>query len=102
MTTVLVHQSQAEGNPKRNIMSCWGCGEPDQAYADKKGNIVFPNKDKPGVAQEAAEKRVDYQARYNRHNRDRSEKRNSKFVIRRNCRSGLKYGVQYQEEDRRQ
>ena len=76
MTTVSVHQRQAEGTLKKYIRSCWGCGEPNHAYCDKKCNVICPNKDKPGVAQRAADKRAEYQARYNKRNKVRSEKRN--------------------------
>ena len=56
-------------------MSCWGRGKPYHTYADKKGKIVCPNKEKPGVGQKATEKRKYYQVGYNMHNRERSRKR---------------------------
>jgi hypothetical protein len=38
---------------------CWGCGE-EHTYANRQGQILCPNKDKPGVFEQAAKARKDY------------------------------------------
>ena len=64
MTSIGVYQSQAEGTLKNySPRECWGCGAKDHSFADKKGNIICPNKDDPEVVKRAAVKRAEYQAR---------------------------------------
>lgn len=64
---------------KKLEKSCWGCGEKDHSYAER-GIVVCPNKDKPGVAEKAAQKREEFNKK-RKARKDKQERRMHATVV---------------------
>jgi hypothetical protein len=57
---------------------CWGCGG-EHTYANRQGQILCPNKDRPGVFEQAAKARKDYNERINK--RKSGKKRSANTLL---------------------
>jgi len=82
MTTVSVHQSQAESTIHRyQPKKCWGYKDESNSFGDRRGNVLCLNADKPEVMKRAKEKRAEYQAKNLRKNQQRAKKRKVTSIL---------------------
>jgi hypothetical protein len=77
-----VNSSVAEDTLNRysggnNTNTFWGCGKPGHGFADKAGNIIFPDKDKPGISEAADKKRKEFNDKLKKKKNDGRKKRDA-------------------------
>ena len=74
-----VNASQCEDTLKKykdpKIVTCWGCGKQGHAYSTRKGAILCPDKDKPGVKEKAEIALREFRSRRAKKNATKNEKR---------------------------
>ena len=79
-----VNASVCENTLKKyvdKVSVCWGCEQPGHSYANRKGVILCPNKDKPGVKERAEAKHKEYRLKNAEKNKQRKKKRELSALV---------------------
>jgi hypothetical protein len=64
-----------------NTNTCWGCGKPSHGFSDEAGNIIFPDKDKPGISEAADEKRKEFNDKLKKKKNEGRKKRDVSTLL---------------------